>query len=81
MIGPDLYDLVVHAKSGDKAALEEIVELFRPAIRRACRRAKYQEQNDLEQLMAEKIIRAVYNFDLDSVPDFTQFTAQIHCGG
>jgi DNA-directed RNA polymerase specialized sigma subunit len=70
---PDLYDLVIRAKSGDKGALDDIVRLFRPVIHKASKRAKLQEQDDLEQLMSEKIIRAVYAYDLESVPDFTRF--------
>ncbi|UUZ83511.1 helix-turn-helix domain-containing protein [Paenibacillus sp. P26] len=73
----DLFELVTRAKSGDKTALEEIITLFRPAIQRASKRAKPQERNDLEQHMSEKIIRAVYAYDLDSVPDYSRFVAII----
>ncbi|WP_240416634.1 helix-turn-helix domain-containing protein [Paenibacillus periandrae] len=77
MIEPDLYDLVVQAKSGDRGAMEEIVELFQPIIQKSCWRAKPQERLDLQQQMVEKIIRAVFAYDLESIPDFTQFTANI----
>jgi DNA-directed RNA polymerase specialized sigma subunit len=73
---PDMYELVSRAKLGDKEALQEILRLFQPAIQKASKRAKPQERNDLQQHMSEKIIRAVFAYDLDSVPDFSQF-AQI----
>jgi|GEM_PF-1639822 len=76
----DLYDLVCRAKRGDKDAMERIVEAFRPVIRKASRGAKGQERDDLEQELTEKMIRAVYAYDLESVPDFTAFCREV-CEG
>jgi DNA-directed RNA polymerase specialized sigma subunit len=73
MSEPELFDLVYRAKSGDQAALEKILARFQPAIRKAVRKAKLQDRRDLEQVINEKIIRAVYAYDLDSVPDFSRF--------
>ncbi|CAM3036760.1 helix-turn-helix domain-containing protein [Paenibacillus sediminis] len=72
MSEPELFDLVSRAKDGDKEALKEILLLFQPAIQKACRRAKIQERHDLEQHMSEKIIRAIYSYDIDSIPDYSR---------
>ncbi|MBE9916353.1 helix-turn-helix domain-containing protein [Paenibacillus donghaensis] len=73
MDATELFDLVSQAKNGDKAAIESIIQLFQPAIQKACRRTKPQERRDLEQHMSEKIIRAVYSYDIDSIPDYSRF--------
>ncbi|MBO8163440.1 MAG: helix-turn-helix domain-containing protein [Brevibacillus sp.] len=77
MSNVDLYDLVIRAKNGDKRSMKQIVDLFQPLIQKVCRRAKADERLDLEQHLTEKIIQAVYAYDLDSVPDYSTFCQQI----
>ncbi|REK53529.1 MAG: hypothetical protein C6W55_13855 [Thermobacillus sp.] len=73
MIGHDLFTLVQKAKAGDKEAMKEILHLVEPFIQKACRRASPNEQNDLQQYLAEKVIVAVKNYDMNSIPGFAQF--------
>ncbi|WP_281888919.1 helix-turn-helix domain-containing protein [Paenibacillus sp. YYML68] len=77
----DLYDLVHRAQNGDKEALGTILHLFRPVILKASKKAKPQERRDLEQHMSEKIIRAVYAYDMDSIPNYSQFVKEISDAG
>lgn len=73
MSQPELFELVSQAKAGDKKALEGILNLFQPAIQKVCRRARLQERRDLEQHLNEKIIRAVFAYDMNSIPDYSRF--------
>jgi|HigsolmetaGSP11D_1036233.scaffolds.fasta_scaffold59284_1 DNA-directed RNA polymerase specialized sigma subunit len=75
-----LYDLVKRAQSGDQQALYEIIKKFDSSIRKAKKQTKRQDREDLEQVLMEKLIRAILAYDLNNVPDvsklFNEFEVQ-----
>lgn len=73
MKGQDLFTLVQKAKSGDKEAVNQIILMVQPFIQKVCRRAPPNERNDLQQHLTEKVIVAVKNYDMNSIPSFSQF--------
>ncbi|WP_342551556.1 helix-turn-helix domain-containing protein [Paenibacillus sp. FSL R7-0652] len=77
MTDKNLYHLVQHAKSGDKEAMGIIIKQFEPSIKKACRKVYINEQHDLQQYLNEKIIRAVFHYDMSSIPDFNQFVESV----
>ncbi|WP_058300706.1 helix-turn-helix domain-containing protein [Gorillibacterium timonense] len=77
MIPDDLFLRVERAKSGDREAMEQIIDLFQPAINRVCLQAHPNERNDLRQALKEKVIVAVKQYDLASVPDYSAFIEMI----
>lgn len=69
----DLYNLVQNAKQGDKDAMNQILVMFSPIIKKESNRAIKNERSDLQQHLNEKVIRAVHNYDMDSVPEIDEF--------
>ncbi|MFC0211385.1 helix-turn-helix domain-containing protein [Paenibacillus chartarius] len=77
MAETDLFELVQRAKHGDRESLGEIITMFQPAIKKACSRVKPQERYDLEQIISEKVIKAIINYEMDSIPDYSGFIDMI----
>lgn len=73
----ELYDLVQKAQTGNKDAMQEIISMFMPAIRRARIKLKSDQQDDLEQNIVETIIKKIMSYDLGQTPDFTAFCRQL----
>lgn len=71
------YDVVLHAQNGDQEAMNSLIEAFRPLIRKTCGKLKYQDRQDIEQQLFEKIIYAVQSYDVRSIPDFHSFCESI----
>lgn len=69
----DLFDLVRRAQNGDKLSMYAIIERFYPSIRKSKWNTSKQEQDDLEQDLAEKIIKIVFSYNLEKAPDFSEF--------
>lgn len=80
MIEADKYliDLVKDAQSGDQKALLTIVQRFYPAIKKVKKKISSQEQEDLEQELLEKIIRAILSYDLNMEMDLSHFRESVH---
>ncbi|WP_438350933.1 helix-turn-helix domain-containing protein [Paenibacillus sp. FA6] len=73
----DLFILVQRAKAGDKEAMNQIIVMFRPLIIKVSQRAKPNERSDLQQDIIEKVIRSVLSYDMNSLPDYTEYIEQI----
>ncbi|MFD1957534.1 helix-turn-helix domain-containing protein [Paenibacillus thailandensis] len=73
----DLFDLVQKAQSGDRAALQEIISMFMPAVRSAKYKIKSDRRDDLEQSIVETMIKKIMAYDLTSTPDFSEFCKQL----
>lgn len=74
----NLRELVEAAQSGDQNALMEIVRRFDPLIKKVKRKMVFQEQDDLEQEIMEKLIRVILAYDIHAPTDFTSFRKCIH---
>ncbi|WP_296979244.1 helix-turn-helix domain-containing protein [Thermobacillus sp. ZCTH02-B1] len=61
------------AQSGDQHALMEIVRRFDPLIKKVKRKMIFQEREDLEQEIVEKLIRVILAYDINVPADFTSF--------
>jgi DNA-directed RNA polymerase specialized sigma subunit len=73
----NFYDVVLLAQNGDQEAMNGLIEAFRPLIRKVCGKLKYQDRQDIEQLLSEKIIYAVQSYNFQSIPDFHSFCESI----
>lgn len=73
----DLYELVKEAQQGDQTAMLSIIYNFYSSIGHAKRKTKLLEQDDLEQTIIEHIISATLSFNLDKLPDFSEFLDEI----
>ena len=69
MTNYELLSLVEKAKTGDKEAMAQIIQMFDPAIKKMCNRSHPNERSDLRQHLTEKIVGAVLNYDLSAVPE------------
>lgn len=67
----DLLALVEKAKTDDREAMAQIIQMFDPSIKKMCSKSHPNERNDLRQHLTEKIINAVLNYDLSIVPNHT----------
>lgn len=72
-----LYKLVKEAQSGHQFALRTIIKKFYPIVLKTRKRINIQEQDDLEQEILEKMIRAILTFDLNTPVDLTHFRKSI----
>lgn len=72
MKSANLFFLVKNAQAGNKEAMAEIIQMFEPAIQKACRRTHPNERHDLGQYLSEKIIIAVLNYDQNSVSKYSK---------
>lgn len=77
MRNEELYQCMQHAQLGDRQAMQRIIESFFPLIRKATRNLPPSASKDYEQTIIEKIVRAVHNYDLQSIPSFTDFCQHI----
>lgn len=70
-----MQELIKRGKQGDKAAQEEIVKQFMPLIYKSSQKvyiAGYEEE-DLIQIGAESILKAVNKFDAEKSSSFTAY--------
>lgn len=73
MMNAQLYECVQKAQFGDRTAMQRIIEAYYPLIRKTAGAMAASTSKDFEQTIIEKVVRAVTNYDLDSVPDFISF--------
>lgn len=77
MTSYELLSLVEKAKMGDKEAMIRMIQMFDPLIKKICRRSHPNERNDLRQHLTEKIIGAILNYDLSTVPEYSVIIRQL----
>lgn len=73
MTNDELFETVQRAQYGDRQAMQKIIEAYYPLIRKQTRTLDPSTSKDFEQTIIEKIVRAVHNYDITSLPDFITF--------
>ncbi|GFN31367.1 helix-turn-helix domain-containing protein [Paenibacillus xylaniclasticus] len=73
MKNEELFHCIQQAQLGDRQAMQRIIESFLPLIRKVARNLPSTVSKDFEQTIIEKIVRAVHDYDLQSIPSFTDF--------
>ncbi|WP_214483055.1 helix-turn-helix domain-containing protein [Bacillus sp. SM2101] len=71
-----LYELVKKAKVNEEA-LEKIILLFEPKIKKSLLLTKYEERDDLSQELKLKITNYIRSYDVDSTPGFWEMKNQL----
>lgn len=72
-----LYDLVKNALV-DSKALEEILLLYEPKIKKSLYLTNPNDREDLSQELKIKIIQNALDYDIDSIPGFWQMREKIN---
>ncbi|MFD2169537.1 helix-turn-helix domain-containing protein [Tumebacillus lipolyticus] len=62
MANESLRSLISRAKAGDQSALNEVVQRFRPLIRKYVRQAPHKDAHDLEQELTLRLITLVRSY-------------------
>lgn len=73
MTNNELYTCAKKAQFGDREAMRKIIDAYYPLIKKTSKSLSPQSSKDFEQSTIEKIVRAVYNYDLNLIPDFKTF--------
>jgi hypothetical protein len=71
-----LYELVKESKTNEKA-LETIINLFEPKLRKSLTLTSYSEREDLAQELKCILIMYIKGYDIDSTPGFWELKDQI----
>ncbi|GMK37470.1 hypothetical protein PCCS19_05240 [Paenibacillus sp. CCS19] len=77
MTNDELFQSVQQAQYGDREAMQRIIESFYPLIRKTARNMPPSASRDYEQVIIEKIVRAVHRYDLQSIPSFVDFCGRM----
>ncbi len=64
-----LYELVKESKN-DTKAIEKIIDMFEPKIKKSLHLTKPQEKEDLAQELKCKIVSCILKYDIASTPGF-----------
>lgn len=75
-MGDMLYDLVKESKF-DKTALETIIKLFEPKLKKSLYMTNPNDREDLAQELKIKLISYITKYDMDSIPGFWEFQAKV----
>ncbi|WNS41901.1 helix-turn-helix domain-containing protein [Paenibacillus sp. MMS20-IR301] len=73
-----LLTMVVKAQAGDREALQQILNRFKPFIQRVACTASVNERDDLEQDLTEMLIKKIMNYPLNSAPDYSSFCGMLY---
>ncbi|WP_052947824.1 helix-turn-helix domain-containing protein [Aneurinibacillus tyrosinisolvens] len=65
--------MLLLAKNKDPDAILLILAKFKPKIERSLYQTSFHEREDLLQQLYVKIIEAVYRYDVESAPGFSEF--------
>ncbi|MEH7353489.1 helix-turn-helix domain-containing protein [Neobacillus drentensis] len=71
-----LYELVKEAKYNN-TALETIIKLFEPKLKKSMYMTNLNDREDLVQELKEKMILYIKGYDIDSVPGFWQIKDKV----
>lgn len=74
----DFYDSVLRAQNGDMEAVTDILANFTPAIRLARHKTKPDLQDDMKQIIVEKLTEKILTYDLSSTPSFSTFCHNLY---
>ncbi len=67
-----LYELVNKAKKNDEA-IEQVIEIFTPKIKKTLLQTDIQNREDLEQELRIKLMSLIRTYDLNEVMGFWEF--------
>ncbi|WP_121616643.1 helix-turn-helix domain-containing protein [Virgibacillus halodenitrificans] len=71
-----LYDLAKKSKE-DSNALETIVKLFEPKLKKSLSLTEQKERDDLSQELKYKLVSVIKKYDVDSTPGFWELKEQM----
>ncbi|MDQ0175291.1 helix-turn-helix domain-containing protein [Bacillus chungangensis] len=71
-----LYELVKESKESNQA-LETIINLFEPKLRKTLTLTSYNERDDLAQELKYHLIKAIKGYDVDATPGFWELKAKL----
>ncbi|WP_100331796.1 helix-turn-helix domain-containing protein [Bacillus xiapuensis] len=71
-----LYELVKESKENNQA-LQAVIDLFEPKIKKSLYLTDHKEKEDLAQELKCKLIRSIRTYDMDSTPGFWELKEHI----
>lgn len=71
-----LYHLVKQSKQ-DQQAMEELLGLFEPKLKKSLRLTHYDQREDLSQELMFIFVKYVQKYNLDCIPGFWELKDQI----
>jgi hypothetical protein len=71
-----LYELAKKSKE-DEIALQAIINLYEPKLKRTLTLTEYSERENLSQELKYKLIVGIKKYDIDSTPGFWELRDQI----
>lgn len=72
----ELYDLVKKSKE-DERALQLVIELFEPKLKKSLSLTNYQERENLSQELKYKLVIVIKDYDINSTPGFWDLKEQM----
>ncbi|MFT8320311.1 MAG: helix-turn-helix domain-containing protein [Bacillus sp. (in: firmicutes)] len=72
-----LYSLVKQSKT-DGQAMEEVLQLFEPKMKKAAANTTFHEREDLSQELKLFVINCLYMYDVNNVPGFWEFKDKLN---
>ncbi|RAP26428.1 hypothetical protein C2W64_01972 [Brevibacillus laterosporus] len=73
----NLFFLLGEAQNRNSDAMLRFIQTFKPKLQTSLYQTSISEREDLAQELNMKIIEAIYNYDLDTIPGFFDFLDQI----
>lgn len=74
-----LFDLVKESKF-NKAAMESVIKLFEPKLKKTLYMTNPNDRDDLEQELKMKMVSYIKEYDMNSVPGFWEFKEKVDKG-
>lgn len=71
-----LYELVKKSKE-DSQALQLIIDIFEPKIKKSLRLTTYNERDDLAQELKCKLVDSILEYDIEATPGFWELQEQM----
>ncbi len=71
-----LYELAIKSKT-DEMALQTIIDLFEPKLKKSLNLTEYSERENLSQELKYKLILGIQKYDIDSTPGFWELKEQM----
>ncbi|MCR8641997.1 helix-turn-helix domain-containing protein [Paenibacillus sp. N1-5-1-14] len=68
-----LTSLVHEAKNHNPQAMEGIISMFAPKLKKSLYQTTQQQRDDLKQDVCLKIMEVVHRYDLEAVPGFFEY--------
>ncbi|WP_110114877.1 helix-turn-helix domain-containing protein [Bacillus sp. CGMCC 1.16541] len=65
-----VVELIKQAKGGDQDAMQRLLDLFEPKVKRCVSHVPLQDREEMEQSIRLEMIVAIHKFDLHSTPTF-----------